>query len=55
MGRAAKFKIKSCKCSQLANMFKKKTKNTVKCTHSDPVLMLFQSHKSNSSGLEMKG
>lgn len=54
MGRAAKFKIKSCKCSQLANMFKKK-KNTVKCTHSAPVLMLFQSHKSNSSGLEMKG
>lgn len=48
MGRAAKFKIKSCKCSQLANMFKKKK-------HSDPVLMLFQSHKSNSSGLEMKG
>lgn len=35
-------------------VFKKK-KNTVKCTHSDPVLMLFQSHKSNSSGLEMKG
>lgn len=52
MGRAATFKIKSCKCSQLANMFKK---TTVKCTHSDPVLMLFQSHKSNSSGLEMKG